>query len=161
MWMNNYPDLAFTEPSPGVLLLTINRPAQSNATDENLHRQLEDVWRDISRDPHVRVAVITGAGKAFCAGGDFRMMEKAVESFEGARWMLDGARALFHSMALCEKPIISAINGPAVGAGLAVALLADISLIAEDVRITDGHLRLGVAAGDHAAMLWPLLCGLA
>lgn len=161
MWMDQYPDLLFTEPSHGVLLITINRPETYNATDESLHRQLENVWRDVSKDPYVRVAVITGAGKAFCAGGDFNMIESAAGNFEGARWMLEGARDLVNNMALCEKPIISAINGPAVGAGLTVALMADISMMAEEVRITDGHLRLGVAPGDHAAMLWPLLCGLA
>src|SRR5205814_4270485 len=71
------------------------------------------------------------------------------------------ARDIVHNMINCDKPIISAINGVAVGAGLAVALLADISIIAEDARLTDGHVRLGVAAGDHACIIWPLLCGMA
>jgi enoyl-CoA hydratase len=61
----------------------------------------------------------------------------------------------------CDKPVISAINGVAVGAGLAVAMMADISIMAEEARITDGHVKLGVAAGDHAAIVWPLLCGMA
>ncbi len=75
--------------------------------------------------------------------------------------ILDEARALVYNMLHCSKPIISAINGPAVGAGLVVALLADISIAAENARLADGHVRMGVAAGDHAAIIWPLLCGLA
>ena len=75
--------------------------------------------------------------------------------------MAGEAASLVTNMLDCEKPIVSAINGTAVGAGLAVALMADISVIAEDARLTDGHLRLGVVAGDHAAILWPLLCGMA
>lgn len=83
--------------------------------------------------------------------GDYRRVAvMAREAFDLVLGMLD-----------CEKPIVSAINGVAVGAGLAAALVADISIIGEDVRLTDGHLRLGVAAGDHAALLWPLLCGMA
>jgi enoyl-CoA hydratase len=161
VWHDNYPDLLFDEPSDGVLLITINRPERYNATDEVLHKQLEEVWRDISADPGVRVAVITGAGKAFSAGGEFSMVESSAQNFTASMKLMRAARELFNNMAQCETPIISAINGAAVGAGLSVALLADISIMAEEARFTDGHLRLGVAAGDHAAMLWPLLCGLA
>jgi enoyl-CoA hydratase len=161
VWHDDFPDLLFDQRSDGVLVIVINRPATLNATDAALHRQLADVWRAVSRDPAVRVAVITGAGTAFCAGGDLRMIEEAVGDFAGSAMLMREARDLVQGLVDCEKPIISAINGVAVGAGLVVGLMADISIIAEDARFTDGHLRLGVAAGDHAAMLWPLLCSLA
>ena len=75
--------------------------------------------------------------------------------------MLSEMSDLVYNMASCEKPIVSAVNGVAVGAGLVVAVLADISVCAQDARLGDGHVRLGVAAGDHAAIIWPLLCGMA
>jgi enoyl-CoA hydratase len=161
VWHESFPDLLLDQRPDGVLVITMNRPETLNATDEALHRQLADVWREVSRDPEVRVAVITGAGTAFSAGGDLRMIEAAVGEFAGASMLMREARDLVQGILDCEKPIISAINGVAVGAGLVVGLMADISIIAEEARFTDGHLRLGVAAGDHAAMLWPLLCGMA
>ena len=161
MWHDAFPDLHFDQHDDGVLVVVINKPEVLNATDASLHRQLADVWREVSRDPAVRVAIITGAGRAFSAGGDLAMIEDAVGDFAGAAMLMREARDLVQGVADCEKPIISAINGVAVGAGLVVGLMADISIMSESARFTDGHLRLGVAAGDHAAMLWPLLCGLA
>jgi enoyl-CoA hydratase len=136
MWHDAFPDLLFD----GVLVITINRPDTMNATDEVLHRQLADVWREVSRDPDVRVAVVTGAGKAFCAGGDLRMIEESAGEFAGAVMLMREARDLVQGIVDCEKPIISAINGVAVGAGLVIGLLADISIMAESARFTDGHL---------------------
>jgi enoyl-CoA hydratase len=161
VWHEKFPDLLFDQRQDGVLVITINRPETLNATDASLHRQLADVWREVSRDPAVRVAVITGAGRAFSAGGDLDMIEAAAGDFTGVTMLMREGRDLVQGLIDCEKPVISAINGVAVGAGLVVGLMADISIIAEDARFTDGHLRLGVAAGDHAALLWPLLCGLA
>jgi enoyl-CoA hydratase len=161
VWHDDFPDLKFDQRDDGVLVIVINKPDSMNATDESLHRQLADVWREVSRDTAVRVAVITGAGSAFSAGGDLEMIESAVGDFAGASMLMREARDLVQGITDCEKPIISAINGVAVGAGLVVGLMADISIMSEDARFTDGHLRLGVAAGDHAALLWPLLCGLA
>jgi enoyl-CoA hydratase len=161
VWHDDFPDLKFDQRDDGVLVIVINKPDSMNATDESLHRQLADVWREVSRDTAVRVAVITGAGSAFSAGGDLEMIESAVGDFAGASMLMREARDLVQGITDCEKPIISTINGVAVGAGLVVGLMADISIMSEDARFTDGHLRLGVAAGDHAALLWPLLCGLA
>jgi enoyl-CoA hydratase len=161
VWHDAFPDLLFDQRPDGVLVIVINRPETLNATDEVLHRQLADVWREVSRDPAVRVAVITGAGSAFSAGGDLDMIKASAGNFAGASMLMREARDLVQALIDCEKPVISAINGVAVGAGLVTALMADISIIAEDARFTDGHLRLGVAAGDHAAMVWPLLCGMA
>lgn len=156
-----YQHLTFDRPSDGVLLVTINRPERYNATDERLHWELSRVWLDIDDDPETRVVVITGAGKAFSAGGDLDMIEGQVGDFDKISGIMREAGDIVYNISSCSKPVISAINGVAVGAGLAVALMADISIMAEDARITDGHLRLGVAAGDHAAIIWPLLCGMA
>ena len=157
----DYQQLLFERPDDGVLLITINNPDKYNATDEVLHNELSRVWMDIDRDAETRIAVITGAGKAFSAGGDLDMIERQTKNYARIAEVMREAGDLVYNIASCEKPVVSAINGVAVGAGLAVALMADISIMAEDARITDGHLRLGVAAGDHAAIIWPLLCGMA
>ena len=156
-----YEHLRFERREHGVLLITIDRPERMNATNERLHTELAGVWRDVADDEQTRVAVVTGAGRAFSAGGDLEMIGKMAGDYRRVAAMASEAAGLVTNMIDCEKPIVSAINGTAVGAGLAVALMADISIIAEDARLTDGHLRLGVVAGDHAAILWPLLCGMA
>jgi len=161
MTYDAYEHLRFERPADGVLLITIDRPERLNATNERLHGELADVWRDVGRDAETRVAVITGAGRAFSAGGDLAMIEGDAGNPARVATLAAEVPAIVYNIADLEKPVISAINGVAVGAGLAVALMADISIIAEEARFTDGHLRLGVAAGDHAAIIWPLLCGLA
>lgn len=161
MQFADYEHLLFERRPNGVLLITINRPERMNATNSRLHTELVTVWRDVDQDPDTRVAVISGAGRAFSAGGDLEMIEQMAGDYSRVAAMASEAAQLPLNMLDCEKPIVSAINGTAVGAGLAVALMADISVIAEDARLTDGHLRLGVVAGDHAAVLWPLLCGMA
>ena len=158
---SSYRDLVI-EKRDGVAIVTMNRPEVFNATDRRLHNELSRIWLDLGQDDEVRAVVITGAGEAFSAGGDFDMIE---ESFHHPELVLDvfftEARDIVYNMLNLDKPIVSAINGAAVGAGLAVALMADISIASERARLTDGHIRLGVAAGDHACIIWPLLCGLA
>ncbi|MBI2322881.1 MAG: enoyl-CoA hydratase/isomerase family protein [Chloroflexi bacterium] len=155
------------EVSDGVALITINRPEVYNATNNRLHWELTQIWGVVDRDPAVRVAVITGAGdKAFSAGGDLNDIARRTslpseERYESVTASMKEAHDLVYNVINCDKVVISAINGVAVGAGLAVALLADISIMAEEARLTDGHIRLGVAAGDHACIVWPLLCGMA
>ncbi len=156
-----YPGLEFERKEHGILLITLNRPDKLNATDAATHNSLSRVWHDIHEDPETRVVVVTGAGEAFSAGGDLDWIETMVNDYGGMRVALKEAGELVYRMLHCEKIIISAINGMAVGAGLAVALMADISIMAEDATFTDGHIRLGVAAGDHANIVWPLLCGVA
>jgi enoyl-CoA hydratase len=157
----DYRHLLFERRPNGVLLITINRPDRMNATDEVLHNELSRVWLDVSADTETRVAVITGAGRAFSAGGDLAMVQAQVGNFAKMAGVMKEAGDIVYNIINCEKVVISAINGVAVGAGLAVALMADISIMAEEARITDGHIRLGVGAGDHAAIIWPLLCGMA
>ncbi len=151
----------------GIARVTINRPDVFNATNDVLHGELSRVWADLDADPAVKVILVTGAGdQAFSAGGDLNDIEEraklpAEQRFEANMRVMKEAENIVYGIVNCEKIVISAINGVAVGAGLAVALMADISLMAEEARLTDGHTRLGVAAGDHAAMIWPLLCGMA
>ena len=158
---SQYQHLLFERKENGVLLITINRPDVYNATDTRLHWELSRVWLDIGDDPETRVVVITGAGRAFSAGGDLDMIESYNKNMNVVSGVMKEASDIVYNIINLDKPVISAINGVAVGAGLAVALLADISIISETTRLTDGHLRIGVAAGDHAAIIWPLLCGMA
>jgi enoyl-CoA hydratase len=161
MNLSDYQQLSFERHDNGVLLITIDRPEKYNATDEQLHGELARVWTDVSADPQTRVAVVTGAGKAFSAGGDLAMVERMAGDHERVSHMLTEMSDLVYNIINCEKPIVSAINGVAVGAGVVVALLADVAICAEDAKLGDGHVRLGVAAGDHAAIIWPLLAGMA
>jgi enoyl-CoA hydratase len=132
-----------------------------NPVDAAMHRELGDVWRDIDADPEVNAAIITGAGRAFSAGGDFAMIEQIMADFDTRARVWKEARDLVYNIVNCSKPVVSAMRGPAVGAGLVCGLLADVSIAAKEARIIDGHTRLGVAAGDHSVIVWPLLCGLA
>ena len=157
----DYRHLAFERRPHGVLLVTINRPEVLNATNDRLHWELTQIWLTIDRDAETRVAVVTGAGRAFSAGGDLEMVQANATDPRRLANTVREASDIVYNMINLDKPIVSAINGVAVGAGLVVALLADVSVIAEDVRFTDGHTRLGVVAGDHAAIVWPLLCGMA
>lgn len=161
MSLSGFHQLSFERRDHGILLITLNRPEKYNAADEEMHGELARVWSAVSADPGTRVAVVTGAGKAFSAGGDLAMVERMAGDHARVAHMLSEMSDLVYNMINCEKPIVSAVNGVAVGAGLVVALLADISVCAEDARLGDGHVKLGVAAGDHAALIWPLLAGMA
>ena len=160
--LDKYKNLAlkFEMNEPGVLEIIFDGP-NLNAVDERVHADIPYVWNMIDDDPNVNVVIVRGAGKAFSAGGSFEMIEKQIEDYATLTKVLKESRDLYYNMIDCSKPIISAIHGPAVGAGLVVALMADISIAAKNAKIVDGHTRLGVAAGDHAAAVWPLLCGMA
>jgi enoyl-CoA hydratase/carnithine racemase len=160
----NYADfrhLTFESKPNGVLVVTINRPEVLNAANARLHWEFTQIWPVVDADPKTRVVVVTGAGKAFSAGGDLSLVEDMAGNPDALTRTMREASDLVYNMINLDKPVVSAINGVAVGAGLVVALMADVSIIAETARFTDGHTRLGVAAGDHAAILWPLLCGMA
>ena len=146
---SNYEHLMI-EIKDGVALMTINRPEVYNATNFKLHNELSLIWLDLGKDDEVKVAVVTGAGAAFSAGGDFDLIQESIGNGKIIAGTMEEARDIVHNMINLDKPIISAINGVAVGAGLAVALLADISIASEKARFTDGHVRLGVAAGEKS-----------
>lgn len=155
-----YTRLRFDRPHPKVLRITMDN-GKMNTADAVLHGELADIWRDVDRDPGVNAVILTGAGAVFSAGGDFAMIRDNIENFEDRARQWKEARDIVYNLINCSKPVVSAMRGVAVGAGLVCGILADISIATKDCRIIDGHTRLGVAAGDHAAIVWPLLCGLA
>jgi len=156
-----YTKLKIDYPSKRVLRLTFDRPETYNSVDAETHTQLTHIWRDINDDPDINAVIVTGAGKAFSAGGDFELIKSILDNPVARMATWKEAKDLVYNVINCNKPIISAINGVAVGAGLVVGILADISICGKSARIVDGHTRLGVAAGDVACIIWPLLCGLA
>lgn len=156
-----YRRLVLERPEEGILRIVFDRPETLNSIDAETHHELTGIWRDVEADPEVAVTIVTGRGRAFSAGGDFDWVERiAADPRERVRAWKE-ARDLVHRMVDNTKPVVSAINGPAAGAGLVVGLLADVSIAARSAKIVDGHTRLGVAAGDVAVLIWPLLCGLA
>jgi enoyl-CoA hydratase len=157
---DRYTRLRFDRPHPKVLRITMDN-GRMNTADSAMHGELADIWRDVDRDPSVNAVVITGAGTVFSAGGDFAMIRENIDDFEARARQWKEARDIVRNLIDCSKPVVSAMRGVAVGAGLVCGLLADVSIATRDCRIIDGHTRLGVAAGDHAAIIWPLLCGLA
>jgi enoyl-CoA hydratase len=156
----SFPALTFERPQPDILRIILNGP-HLNAVGPDVHRELAEVWLAVDRDPDVRVAILQGAGRAFSAGGSFELIEGVINDYATRTRVMREARDLVYNVLNCSKPIVSAIHGPAVGAGLVAGLLADISIAGRSARIIDGHTRLGVVAGDHAAICWPLLCGMA
>lgn len=156
-----YEYLQLEAESDGVLVVTLGDPDRLNAVSEQGHTELVVLWPEADRDPDVRAVLLRSNGRAFSAGGSYEMIERIVDDHASHRRILKEARELVRNMIEFSKPVVSAINGPAVGAGLAAALLADIPVAARSARIIDGHTNIGVAAGDHAAVIWPLLVGMA
>ena len=138
----------------GVLRITFSNPGHLNSVTEGQHAELARIFRDVDGDDDVRVVLVTG-------GGDFGMIEEVINDWEARVRCIKEVREIVYGIIECSKPVVAAVEGTAVGAGLSVALLADISVVTPTARIIDGHLRLGVAAGDHAVMVWPILCGMA
>jgi enoyl-CoA hydratase len=156
-----FPSLELDRPAPHVLRLTLRAAGRLNAVSATMHRELASVWQAIGADEKTRVVIVRGADGAFSSGGDLDLVLEIAADHATRVRVFHEARDLVYNVINCPKPIVSAMTGPAVGAGLAVGLLADISIATPSTRIVDGHTKLGVAAGDHAAIVWPLLCGLA
>ncbi len=159
-YADRHPSFAYDWPADGVLRITMNAPGL-NAVGVEGHRDIGDVWLTIDRDPEVQVAILQGAGRGFSAGGSFDLIEGMIEDYGIRTRVMREARDLVWNVINCSKPIVSAMHGPAVGAGLVAGVLADVSIVGRNATIIDGHTRLGVAAGDHAAVCWPLLVGMA
>jgi len=157
----DYCALQFERPGPRVLEIVLATPGKMNALDDQGHAELARVWRDVDDDPQTSIVVLRGEGGVFSAGGDLDMIERMASDWAVRTRVWKEASDLVYNIINCRKVIIAAIEGPCVGAGLAAALVSDISIASRDARIIDGHTRLGVAAGDHAAIIWPLLCGMA
>jgi enoyl-CoA hydratase len=156
-----FPSLDLDRPAPHVLRLTLRAPGRLNAVSGTMHRELASVWQAIGADDETRAVIVSGADGAFSAGGDLDLVLEIASDHATRVRVFHEARDLVYNVVDCPKPIVSAMTGPAVGAGLAIGLLADISIATPRTRIVDGHTKLGVTAGDHAAIVWPLLCGLA
>ena len=161
---SRYSSLNVTRRGPDDSVLDVQMKAQNGklpTAGHQGHADLAEIWRDVSADPAVRCAVLRGEGLGFSGGGDLALVQDMANDFDVRTRVWKEARDLVYNVINCDKPIVSAIHGPAVGAGLVAGMLADISIAARSAKIVDGHTRLGVAAGDHAAIVWPLLCGMA
>jgi len=141
-------------------VLTLNRPEALNATNLALHDAITDVWGLLAADTEVRAVVLTGAGRAFCAGGDLSHIQAMQTDPVLRRHDLEKAAVLVRAMTECPLPLVAAINGPAVGLGATLAVLCDIVLIAEGAYLSDPHVSVGLTAGDGGAALWPLFMSL-
>ena len=159
---SSYRELKIRRVEPGILEIVMRaEEGRLSVTTAGMHAEMARVWLDVDRDPDTRVAILRGEGRGFSAGGDLAMVEEMTRDFEVRARVWREAKDLVYNLVNCSKLVVSAMHGPAVGAGLVAGLLADISIAAKNARIIDGHTRLGVAAGDHAAIVWPLLCGMA
>jgi enoyl-CoA hydratase len=156
-----FTSLGIDRPGEHILRITLSAPGKLNAVGHEAHAQLAAIWRVVDRDDETRVVLVRGADGAFSSGGDLELVEDIARDYETRRRVFHEARDLVYNIVDCSKLVVSAIEGPCVGAGLAVALLSDVSVAAPTARLVDGHTRLGVAAGDHAVLVWPLLCGMA
>jgi enoyl-CoA hydratase len=156
-----YTRLKFDRPHPRVLRITLASQLKLGAMEAALHREISEIWADVDTDDSVSAVIITGEGKSFSAGGDLNHERKVCDDYALRMQAMKEARNLVMGMINCSKPIICAARGWAVGAGLACVLLADISIVSKEAKFSDGHLKIGVAAGDHATIVWPLLCGMA
>ncbi len=156
-----YKSLTFDRPAPRVIRITLTSQLKLGVMDPDMHRELSEIWRDVDADESVSAIIITGQGKTFSAGGDLKHELKVAVSYELRMQAMKETRDLVYNILHCSKPIVSGIRGWAVGAGLAAGLLADISVAAKDANFMDGHTKIGVAAGDCAMIIWPLLVSMA
>jgi enoyl-CoA hydratase len=144
-----------------VLTLTLDRPEQLNAINSELHEELSRIFRYAQRDPGSDVIVLTGAGKAFCAGGDIPWMQQSIDDQSLFRTIVLEAKEIVFSLLDCEKPIVAKVNGAAAGLGATLALFCDVIFMAQEAVIVDPHVRVGLVAGDGGAVIWPQLIGYA
>lgn len=137
-------------------IITLNRPEELNAVNDDLHVGLARIWNRLSLDPAARVAVITGAGKAFSAGGDFNYIKELSEDVDlRTKTIIDG-REIVMGMVRCRIPVIAAVNGPAVGLGCSVVALSDVVYMGEKAFLADPHVQLGLVAADGGPLVWPM-----
>ncbi len=157
---NDANDVLLLESRGAVRLLTLNRPDAFNATNEELHGALAQIWPTLAADTEMRALVITGAGKAFSGGGDLHLLDRMVHDTELRAAVMEEGAVIARGMMTIEVPIIAAVNGPAVGLGCSLAGLSDLVLIEEQAYFADPHVALGLVAGDGGVMSWPLLTSL-
>ena len=155
--MSALPDELRVHADGPLRVVTLNRPEHLNATNRALHRGLSLVWRELLEDADARVVILTGAGKAFSAGGDFHFMTQLQSDEKFREETMEEARTILLDMIRFPLPVIAAVNGPAVGLGCSLAISCDIVLISDQAHLADPHLNVGLVAGDGGAALWPLM----
>jgi enoyl-CoA hydratase len=143
----------------GILTVTLNRPDKLNSVNRLLHNDLSRVFVDAGVDWDVQVVVLTGAGRAFSAGGDLEFLAHCIENPASFDEVAYEGKRIVYSMLDCEKPIIGRINGHAVGLGATLALFCDIIFMADGAKLSDPHVNVGLVAGDGGAVIWPQLIG--
>jgi len=153
----NYETIKIGRRDDGIAIATLNRPARLNAVNPAMHTELTTLPRDFDNDPDIRVLVITGEGRAFCSGGDFSAKRDSIGRID--RSTVDEGRKIVDHMLWCRKPIVSAVNGYAMGLGATVALLADVVVAGRAAVFADTHVAMGLGAGDGGQLIWPLLIG--
>ena len=156
-----YKALKFDRPADRVLRVSLNRPEVFNAVSPTMHDELINLWAKIDKDDDTSVVILCGAGKAFSAGADINDAGQLYKDFNEVMKTWRGIHDHVYNFINFSKPVVSAMHNVAVGAGLTLGVLADVVIVSPDLRIIDGHTRVGVTAGDHSAMIWPLLCGMA
>jgi enoyl-CoA hydratase len=156
---NDYQDMLIERRANGVAVVTLNRPQRLNAVNTRLHHELSTFTRDAQADPEVKVVVLTGAGRAFCAGGDFSSSGEAAVSGGAPQVSLEEGRQIVDHLLELRKPIISAVQGYAMGLGATIALLCDVVVAGRSTVFADTHVKLGIGAGDGGQVIWPLLMG--
>jgi enoyl-CoA hydratase len=144
----------------GLTVVTLNRPEALNAANEDLHGAISAVWSDLASDPGCRAVVLTGAGKAFSAGGDLDLLERMVGDLPLRARIMREAAVLVKSMISSPFPVVAAVNGPAVGLGCSLASLSDLVVMEQSAYFADPHVSIGLVAGDGGALTWPANMGL-
>ena len=143
----------------GVLTVTLNRPDVLNAVNAAMHAELARLFNDIAADRETDIVVLTGAGRAFCAGGDIDWLQSAIDDPAVFEQIAVEAKQIVFGLLDLEKPVVCRLNGDAVGLGATVALFCDIIIASESARIGDLHVNIGLSAGDGGAIIWPQLIG--
>lgn len=154
----DYRTIAFSREGR-ILTITLNIPDTLNAVNERLHTELSRVFDDANADPDSDVVVLTGAGRAFCAGGDLEWMQGSIDDPSKFEATAVEAKRIIYSQLALEKPLICRMNGHAIGLGASLALSSDIVIAADNARIGDPHVAVGLVAGDGGAILWPQMIG--
>ena len=150
------PDVIRVESDGPIRIVRLSRPEQLNAINPELHYGLTQVFPQLSADAEARVAVITGDGRAFSAGGDFDLLDRMANDRELRRDTIDEGRELVLNMIRCRIPVVAAVNGPAVGLGCSVIALSDVVYMAESAYLSDPHVMVGLVAADGGPLTWPL-----
>ena len=154
----NYQCMLIDRKDHGIVVVTLNRPDRLNAVNGTLHAELARFSRDFGNDREARVLILTGAGRAFCAGGDFSPGDPIGSNPEGPNLWVEARQIVDHILE-CEKPLIAAVNGYAMGLGANVALLCDVVVAGPRTVFADTHVNMGIGAGDGGQLIWPFLIG--